>query len=112
MSLGGGARDARSLGVLIPPWSYVGQFRVEHFFFQRHEIHQCPEPLVVLRDESIVSNRNVAAGHDVGTAPHKKPLVMAEASTQRLTEIFTTEFGFPEEVSELVSTAALRVRGE
>jgi len=49
---------------------------------------------------------------DVGTVPQRKALVMAEAATKRLTEIFTNEFGFLEEVPELVSTAALRVRGE
>src|SRR5690242_14248912 len=54
----------------------------------------------------------VAAGHDIGTAPQRKALVMAEAATKGLTEIFTNEFGFAEEIPELVSTAALRVQGE
>jgi hypothetical protein len=62
--------------------------------------------------EALQRSVKVAAGHDVGTAPQRKALVMAEAATKRLTEVFTNGFGFAEEVPELVSTAALRVRGE
>ncbi len=62
--------------------------------------------------EGLQRSVKVAAGHDVGTAPQRKALVMAEAATKRLAEIFTNEFGFPEEVPELVTTAVLRVRGE
>jgi hypothetical protein len=60
--------------------------------------------------EALQRSVKVAAGHDIGTAPQRKALVIAEAATKRLTEIFTNEF--PEEVPELVCTAALRVRGE
>lgn len=59
----------------------------------------------------------VAAGHDLGTAPLRKALVMVEAATKRLTEIFTNEFGFPVDGAALGSTrrrkffgAALTVR--
>ena len=76
--------------------------------------HPNQKKLVTIRrvGEALQRSVKVAAGHDVGTAPQQKALVMAEAATKRLTEIFMNEFGFPEEMPELVSTAALRVRGE